>query len=324
MNRLQAILLFSLIFIASLSWIISKDQPDMMYAMMTYDPTAIALFTASWTAGMAAMMFPSISPMILFYGRLIKNHVHDNGNVDGSRNTIKKKNDIQTSFVSKCYYKLKTIWNRKTFFTMPYIIKISLFTGCYIIVWTATGVMLLLVWSIPMNAWTVIGIENKQIDIVYGILLLISGAYQFTPLKTTCIRYCESPLSFFMRRWKSGIDGAIKMGIYHGLYCLGCCWPYFLLMVAMGWMNILWMGLFAGIIFAEKVWSKGIYVSKTAGIILIVLGLTTILGIISINDYNSSNLMSENHVPDNKLTISAPNFGNNDITKNMEMDMDMK
>ena len=72
MNRLQAILLFSLIFIASLSWIISKDQPDMMYAMMTYDPTAIALFTASWTAGMAAMMLPSISPMILFYGRLIK------------------------------------------------------------------------------------------------------------------------------------------------------------------------------------------------------------------------------------------------------------
>ena len=66
------------------------------------------------------------------------------------------------------------------------------------------------------------------------------------------------------------------------------------------------------------------YVSKTAGIILIVLGLTTILGIISINDYNSSNLMSENHIPDNKLTISVPNFGNNDITKNMEMDMDMK
>ena len=324
MNRLQAILLFSLIFISSLSWIISKDQPDMMYAMMTYDPTAIALFTASWTAGMAAMMFPSISPMILFYGRLIKKDGHDNGNVDGSRNTIKKKNDIQISFVSKCCNRMKTIWNRKTFLTMPYLIKISLFTGCYIIVWTATGVMLLLVWSIPMNAWTVMGIGNKQIDIVYGILLLISGAYQFTPLKTTCIRYCESPLSFFMRRWKSGTDGAIKMGIYHGLYCLGCCWPYFLLMVAMGWMNILWMGLFAGIIFAEKVWSKGIYVSKTAGIILIVLGLTTILGIISIDDYNSGNLLSENHIPDNKLTIPTPNFGNNDNTKNMEMDMNMK
>ena len=102
MNRLQALLLFSLIFIASLSWIISKDQPDMMYAMMTYDPTAIALFTASWTAGMAAMMFPSISPMILFYGRLIKKNELDNGNVDGRRNTIKKENDVQTSFTSKC------------------------------------------------------------------------------------------------------------------------------------------------------------------------------------------------------------------------------
>ena len=324
MNRLQAILLFSLIFIASLSWIISKDQPDMMYAMMTYDPTAIALFTASWTAGMAAMMFPSISPMILFYGRLIKKNELDNGNVNGSRNTIKKENDVQTSFASKCYNKMNAIWNRKTFFIMPYVIKISIFTGCYIIVWTAIGVLLLLVCSIPMHVWTVMGIEKKQTDIVYGILLLISGAYQFTPLKRTCIRYCESPLSFFMRRWKSGTDGAIKMGIYHGLYCLGCCWPYFLLMVAIGWMNILWMGLFAGIIFAEKVWSKGIYVSKIAGIIFIVIGLTTTLGIISINDFNNSNLMSKNHIPDNRMTTPAPNFGNNSITKNMDMDMGMK
>jgi predicted metal-binding membrane protein len=55
-----------------------------------------------------------------------------------------------------------------------------------------------------------------------------------------------------MRRWKSGTIGAVKMGTYHGLYCLGCCWPYFLLMVALGWMNLLWMGLFAGIIFGEK------------------------------------------------------------------------
>jgi len=149
MNRLQTILLFSLIFIASLSWIISKDQPDMMYAMMTYDPTAMALFTASWTAGMAAMMFPSISPMILFYGRLIKKNELDNGNVNISRNTIKKENDVRTSFTSKCRNKMHAIWNRKTFFIIPYVIKISIFTICYIIVWTAIGVLLLLVCSIP-------------------------------------------------------------------------------------------------------------------------------------------------------------------------------
>ena len=55
-----------------------------------------------------------------------------------------------------------------------------------------------------------------------------------------------------MRRWQKGKAGALKMGTYHDLYCLGCCWPYFLLMVVLGWMNVLWMGLFAAIIFAEK------------------------------------------------------------------------
>src|SRR3712207_1017721 len=74
------------------------------------------------------------------------------------------------------------------------------------------------------------------------------------------------------------------MGLYHGLYCLGCCWPYFLLMVALGWMNILWMGLFAGIIFAEKIWSKGIWISRTVGIAFVLVGALIISGIVSIEE----------------------------------------
>ena len=73
MNKLQKILLFSLLSLSVLAWIISKDQPNMMKAMMTFDPIAISLFTASWTVGMAAMMFPAISPMVLLYNRLIEN-----------------------------------------------------------------------------------------------------------------------------------------------------------------------------------------------------------------------------------------------------------
>ena len=128
-----------------------------------------------------------------------------------------------------------------------------------------------------MNSFIAIGSETKQLDIIYGIILIISGAYQFSPLKTTCIGYCESPLSFFMRRWKSGTLGAIKMGTFHGLYCLGCCWPYFLLMISLGWMNLLWMGLFSCLIFAEKIWSRGLLLAKIAGISLMVLGATAII-----------------------------------------------
>jgi predicted metal-binding membrane protein len=98
---------------------------------------------------------------------------------------------------------------------------------------------------------------KEQLDRAFGVLLIISGLYQFSRLKTKCLGYCESPISYFTRRWSSGTVGAVKMGPYHGLYCLGCCWPYFLLMVALGWMNLLWMALFAAIIFGDKVWIKG-------------------------------------------------------------------
>jgi hypothetical protein len=40
-------------------------QPDMMNVMMTYNPVLFLLFTASWTAGMAEMMFPAIVPLVL-------------------------------------------------------------------------------------------------------------------------------------------------------------------------------------------------------------------------------------------------------------------
>jgi energy-converting hydrogenase Eha subunit C len=78
MDKIQKILLLSLISTSALAWIISKDQPDMMKAMITYDPVAILIFTASWTVGMAAMMFPAISPMVLLYNRLIKKDDYDN------------------------------------------------------------------------------------------------------------------------------------------------------------------------------------------------------------------------------------------------------
>ena len=146
--------------------------------------------------------------------------------------------------------------------------------------------------------------------------MIVAGVYQFSSLKTKCLGYCESPLSFFMRRWRSGTTGALKMGIYHGLYCLGCCWPYFLLMVALGWMNLLWMALFAGIIFGEKVWSKGISVARSAGVALAIVGIMATQGLIIIptgmNDNSSSNLTDNRH--DDSMHMGGMNM---DTSKNL-------
>ena len=173
---------------------------------------------------------------------------------------------------------------RVSFMSLPFDLPIitAAFIGTYLLIWTLTGVFLLVVWSIIMNS-LLVNYSSRDIEIVAGIVLLISGIYQFSSIKRKCLGYCESPLAFFMKRWKgNNLGSGLTMGLYHGLYCLGCCWPYFLLMIALSWMNIFWMGLFAGIIFAEKVWSKGIYISKATGIIFMLIGILAMIGTVSI------------------------------------------
>ena len=142
-----------------------------------------------------------------------------------------------------------------------------------------------------------------------------------------------------MKKWGAGVVGARKMGTYHGLSCLGCCWPYFLIMVALGWMNLFWMGLFACIIFGEKMWSRGgIWIARSTGIGLAVIGIMAMLGFVTIpagtnnmgdsNDMHTSNL-SHNHMKDNMIgmnqdanNISSKTKGESTIT--MEKMSNMK
>ena len=285
MNFLQKVIISSLISIAGLSWILSTFQPDMMDIMNSYDIILIGLFTASWTAGMAAMMFPAIVPMILLYNKIITN----------------KQSESSTEIIQLKF---------------PYSFKVILFVGMYLVIWAITGLVLLLGWSVPMNIMVSVP-ANNNIGIIFGSILIISGIYQFTPLKNKCIGYCESPLSFFMRRWKSGISGAIKMGTYHGLYCLGCCWPYFLIMVALGWMNLLWMGLFAAIIFGEKMWSKGIWIAKGVGIALIVLGISSSMGLITLHDSMMFMNMESNSAAEMEMSQNVMNHGLNENKSEM-------
>jgi predicted metal-binding membrane protein len=280
MYKVQKIILVSLISISLIAWLFSIKDPDMlimMEAMMTLNPIAISIFTISWTIGMAAMMFPAIVPMVVLYNRLIignnDNHIDDSK----QKNDNKQRPFLPLIFSSSCNYSIKTI----------------LFVASYLLIWSLTGVLLLLSWSILMNNLLITS-RILDLDIVYGILLIISGLYQFSSLKKKCLGYCESPLAFFTRRWKgNSTTGAIKMGTYHGFYCLGCCWPYFLLMVVLGWMNIAWMLLFAGIIFGEKMWSKGIWISRFTGIAFTIVGVLTIVGIMTLNndDLNMSTMI---------------------------------
>lgn len=336
MDKVEKIILISIITIAAISWILSIEQPDMMTAVMHYNPLAISLFTVSWTIGMSAMMFPAITPMVLLYKQLSKrsDSNRSSGNSDGntvgkgtnpSQSSIFFKNDEDDySRTAKGEKRLQS--SLLSIFTGS--TNIIFFVGAYLLVWAITGIVLLLAWSIPVNYFFIQfggGQQQHQLQIVYGIVLIISGVYQFSSLKRKCLGYCESPLSFFMRRWKSGTGGAMKMGTYHGLYCLGCCWPYFLIMVALGWMNLLWMALFAGVIFVEKIWSKGIRIARGVGIGFAVIGIMAIVGLIIITPTGMSSNNNNSHTSgtDDQMNIGGMNM-NMKMSKNMNSSSNLK
>lgn len=311
MYKTQKAVAASLIATSALAWIASINQPDMMVAMTTYNPLSISIFAASWTAGMAAMMFPAITPMVLMYNRFVTNRKNNKGNYS-SVTIQEEKEDKATSSTTTSFPSFRTI----------------LFVGSYLLVWALTGIVLLLGWSAVMNN-TIMTTGNNTVLIqyIYGSLLIIAGVYQFTPLKRICIGYCESPMSFFMRRWRDGTSGAFKMGVYHGIYCLGCCWAYFLLMVALGWMNLLWMGLFAGIIFGEKMWSRGIWIARAAGIGLAITGVLVAAGMLpSIVASDTSMTGSEEGTGDDMTMMVMNDNVNNNMTmsnSSPESSMDM-
>lgn len=256
MDKVQKIILVSLVSVSAASWLTSQAfQNDMMTVagMGNGDGpglTSYLFFVSLWTIGMAAMMFPAITPMVLLYNKLA-----GSGNNSQTQVALQGKNDDTSQKV----YRFKTV----------------LFVSGYLAVWSATGFVLLFGWSALMSITN--AASEPSMQYVYGAVLIIAGAYQFSPLKARCLGYCESPISFFMKRWSGGASGAARMGVFHGLYCLGCCWPYFLLMVALGWINLLWIALFSGIIFGEKIWPKGIWIARAAGIGFAMIGILVVV-----------------------------------------------
>jgi predicted metal-binding membrane protein len=108
-------------------------------------------------------------------------------------------------------------------------------------------------------------------------LLMIAGAFQFTPLKQACLRACRSPLGFLLTDWRDGLGGAARMGIRHGLYCLGCCWALMALLFVGGAMNLLWIAALTLLVAMEKLAPKGDILAKALGALMIGAGAARLI-----------------------------------------------
>ena len=108
--------------------------------------------------------------------------------------------------------------------------------------------------------------------------LLVAGAYQFTPLKYRCLDKCRSPMTFVMEHWRGRRERleALRLGLRHGLFCLGCCWSLMLLMFAVGVGSLGWMLVLGAVMAAEKNLPWGRRLSAPSGALLIAWGVAVV------------------------------------------------
>ena len=104
-------------------------------------------------------------------------------------------------------------------------------------------------------------------------ILILAGIWQFTPWKNACLKHCNSPIQFLSQRWKNGPLAALKIGLEHGAYCIGCCWFLMALLFYGGVMNLIWIIGLAVLVLAEKVIPAGLAFGRVAGLLLIAWGI---------------------------------------------------
>jgi predicted metal-binding membrane protein len=136
----------------------------------------------------------------------------------------------------------------------------------YLLVWAAAGV--------PVYAYSLFAEAAGSLGTVLpASLLVVGGVYQFTPLKRICHARCSSPPFFLLQRWRSGATGALRLGVAHGLHCLGCCAGLMMSLVALGMMNLVWMLTAAVVIFVEKTIPGSHRIARPLGVLMIVGGI---------------------------------------------------
>jgi predicted metal-binding membrane protein len=135
----------------------------------------------------------------------------------------------------------------------------------YVVVWAAAG--------LPVYAYNALaGATGSLAAVLPALLLTAGGAYQFTPLKRICHARCSSPLFFLLQNWRPGATGAVRLGMLHGVDCLGCCAGLMVALVALGTMNLAWMLSAAVIIFVEKTIPNSHLIARPLGALMVASG----------------------------------------------------
>ena len=153
----------------------------------------------------------------------------------------------------------------------------ALLVSGYLLVWAAFGVGVYLAQRAVVaatNAWTSLG---DRMHLGVAAVLAVAALYQLTPLKSACLRRCRTPLDFLMQRWRGGARGALRLGVEHGFYCVGCCWMLMAVLVAAGAMSLPWVAAIAAVVAAEKLLPVGERLARVTAVALLALAVAVAL-----------------------------------------------
>ena len=246
-RRDRIVVLAGLVGVVALSWLYliylandmqSMDMDMSMPRMQTWTPIDFILMFVMWTVMMVGMMVPSATPMLLTFTAFSR-----------------RKNEGHSP-----------------------LLPTALFLLGYLLVWTGFSLVATLAQWILHSAALLSPMMVSNSAVLGGVIFILAGIFQWTPLKHACLRYCRTPLGFFMTEWREGARGALVMGLLHGRSCVGCCWLIMALLFVAGVMNLLWVAVITGFVLLEKVVPQGEWVARIAGLIFVVWGIWLIAG----------------------------------------------
>ena len=214
---------------------------DMGSMDMPPEPPSVARFAglfAMWLAMMSAMMLPTIFPMVGAFAAI---------------NRVRRSRDA------------------------PYVATAFFVLG-YLIAWSGYSALAVAVqWGLE-SAGLLDGMMESTTRTLGGVLFLLAGLYQWTPLKEVCLARCRSPVGFVLTEWRDGPLGALVMGLRHGMFCIGCCGALMLLLFAVAVMNLLWVAALTVLVMAEKLLPGGRWLRHVIGAGLTLAGLVLLGG----------------------------------------------
>lgn len=141
------------------------------------------------------------------------------------------------------------------------------FLAGYLVVWMAFSIAAALVQSLAIHSS--MALRNKAAE---SAILILVGLYQLSPFKSACVSQCRSPGHFISRHWRPGPEGAVRLGVIHGAYCVGCCWMLMSLLFVGGVMNLLWIIGLTVLVAGEKILPAKLLLPKVSGVALILWG----------------------------------------------------